>query len=340
MTAHVVYPALDPSRPAGLSSKWIGSELRGRLGFRGVTITDSIVAGALAPYGSLGNRAVLAANAGADGRKIYEYVVALPPEMDGGPARGTAGAGLLMAGTLTFSSAGELIDMSAFSPGGGDYKDLTNWTPSALANIKPAGAAPQFAPQVSLTAADGQRISFALNLGIGGVSNTWSNPPATAADVGVVPGLLPSMGTIARDALSTTALGTSSNLALFRQDGYPVGDLNGLDITADGRLVASYTNGQSLDLYEIPVFRFTSEDGLRREGMNHYAYTPEAGNMEYGTAGTSNYGKIIAYKLETSNVDMTREMVNMIVMQRGFQMNSKSITTSDAMLQRALELKR
>ena len=66
MSSWAVYPALDRSRPAGLSSKVIQGELRGRLGFRGVTITDSIDAGALTPYGSLGNRAVLAANAGAD----------------------------------------------------------------------------------------------------------------------------------------------------------------------------------------------------------------------------------------------------------------------------------
>jgi beta-N-acetylhexosaminidase len=66
MTSWAVYPALDRSRPAGLSPKAIGGELRGRLGFRGVTITDSIDAGALQPYGSLGNRAVLAADAGAD----------------------------------------------------------------------------------------------------------------------------------------------------------------------------------------------------------------------------------------------------------------------------------
>jgi beta-N-acetylhexosaminidase len=66
MSSWAVYPALDRTRPAGLSSKVIEGELRGRLGFRGVTITDSIDAGALTPYGSLGNRAVLAANAGAD----------------------------------------------------------------------------------------------------------------------------------------------------------------------------------------------------------------------------------------------------------------------------------
>ncbi|MDR2727070.1 MAG: flagellar hook-basal body complex protein [Deltaproteobacteria bacterium] len=272
-----------------------------------------------------------ATSLGAGGNTLYEYVVTLPPELDGGPAKGTPGAGLLMAGTLTFSPAGEVIDMSAFSPGGGDYKDLANWTPSSLVNGK---------PQVALTTAKGENISFTLNLGISGVSGSWSNPPATAAEVGAVPGYLPSLGEITREATATTARGASSNLALFQQDGYPVGSLNGLDITADGRLVASYTNGQSLDLYEIPVFRFTSEDGLHHEGRNHYSYTPAAGAMEYGTAGTFNYGKIIAYKLEMSNVDMAREMVNMIMMQRGFQMNSKSITTTDTMLQRALELKR
>ena len=66
MTSWAVYPALDRTRPAGLSSKVIEGELRGRLGFDGVTITDSIDAGALGGYGSLGNRALLAANAGAD----------------------------------------------------------------------------------------------------------------------------------------------------------------------------------------------------------------------------------------------------------------------------------
>ncbi len=66
MTSWAVYPALDPHRPAGLSSTIIQRELRGRLGFRGVTITDGIDAGAVTPYGSLGGRAVLAASAGAD----------------------------------------------------------------------------------------------------------------------------------------------------------------------------------------------------------------------------------------------------------------------------------
>jgi beta-N-acetylhexosaminidase len=66
MTAWATYPALDANRPAGLSSKVIGGELRGRLGFKGVTITDGIDAAAVTPFGSLSRRAVLAASAGAD----------------------------------------------------------------------------------------------------------------------------------------------------------------------------------------------------------------------------------------------------------------------------------
>lgn len=66
MTSWAIYPALDPQRPAGLSPIVIGRELRHRLGFKGVVITDSVSAGALARYGSVGERAVLAARAGAD----------------------------------------------------------------------------------------------------------------------------------------------------------------------------------------------------------------------------------------------------------------------------------
>ena len=109
---------------------------------------------------------------------------------------------------------------------------------------------------------------------------------------------------------------------------------------AAGTVVAHYSNGQTHELYQIPIFRFTSEDGLRREGNNLYSATPESGAIQYGTAGTENYGTVLGNYLETSNVDMAREMVNMIVVQRGFQSNSKSITTVDAMIQKALELKR
>lgn len=92
MTSWAIYPALDPHRPAGLSSPVIQSELRGRLGFRGVIITDGIDAGAVTPYGSLARRAVLAAAAGAD-----LILCAATNPADNTPALGTAARTALVA---------------------------------------------------------------------------------------------------------------------------------------------------------------------------------------------------------------------------------------------------
>jgi flagellar hook protein FlgE len=101
-----------------------------------------------------------------------------------------------------------------------------------------------------------------------------------------------------------------------------------------------FSNGQVVDLYQIPLFRFTSEFGLRREGGNHFSATRESGEAQEGTAKTENFGSVAASTLEMSNVDASREFVNMIITQRGFQSQSKVVTTADTMLQKALELKR
>ena len=271
------------------------------------------------------------APAGANGQRVFEYVVGINPELDSGALGATPGAGLVMAGTLTFSSNGELLSMSAFTPSGGDPKDLNNWVPAPLVNGQPQGT-------VSLPGLGAQALT--INLGIGSGSNTWSNAPASAAAVGTDPTLLPSLAGQTRQSESTTAFGGSSVTSSFIQDGWPLGQLSDMNITRDGLVRCTYTNGQQADIYRIPVFRFTSEDGLRREGMNHFSATKDSGKSEYGRAGEENYGEIIANQIETSNVEMSREMVHMIIMQRGFQMNSKSVTTADTMLQRALELKR
>ena len=253
---------------------------------------------------------------------VVEYILARTPA---DPAVAVPGEGLLMAGTLTFSGSGQLVDMSAFTPAAVS-QDLADWVPSALADGL---------PQFSL---DGQAIR--LDLGIQ-ASGGWSNPPATALDVGTNQGALPGMGQTTTRAGATTAYGVTSNLNGLRQDGYAQGTLMDIDITAKGVVVGIYSNGQSLELYQIPLCRFTSEDGLRHEGNNLYASSPDrTGPMTMGVPGTENYGDILAGHIEGSNVELSREMTLMIMLQRGFQMNSKSITTADTMLQRAIELKR
>jgi beta-N-acetylhexosaminidase len=116
MTSLAVYPALDPRLPAGLSPAVIEDELRGRLGFAGVTITDGIEAGALVRFGSVGNRAVLAASAGSD-----LILCATTNPDDNTPALGTAArnaiASALAHGRLAHGaaeqSAGRVLDLRA-----------------------------------------------------------------------------------------------------------------------------------------------------------------------------------------------------------------------------------
>ncbi len=261
----------------------------------------------------------------------YEFVLAAAPEEMVGPGGIPAtGTGLLMAGTLRFSSAGELTDMSAFTPSGGNPADLASWSPAALTNGLPSFGV-QFAGQPAQT--------LTLDLGVRSASGTWAGA-TTAAGVGADARSLPSLESPVLAANAATAYSGTANLKRYTQDGYAEGSMSNLEVTADGYVRATYSNGQSADLYSIPLFRFTSEDGLRHEGNNLYSATEACGAVEYGLASTSNYGTIQSYQLETSNVDMATEMVNMILMQRGFQMNSKAVTTSDAMLQKALELKR
>jgi flagellar hook protein FlgE len=251
-----------------------------------------------------------------------EYVLARTPA---DPANAAPGEGLLMAGTLTFGSNGQITNMSAFTPTAVS-QNLADWVPATLSNGL---------PQCSL---NGQAIS--LDLGIQ-ASGGWQNPPATALDVGTNPRLLPSMGQATAKADATTAYGNTSNLNGLRQNGYAKGMLMDVNITSNGVVVGIYSNSQNIELYQIPVCRFTSEDGLRHEGNNLYSASPDkTGPMTMGVPGTENYGSIAADHIEGSNVDLSREITLMIMMQRGFQMNSKTITTSDTMLQRAIELKR
>lgn len=274
-----------------------------------------------------------------NGEQVYEYVIATEnPSADARPGyAGTKSAGLLMTGTMTFSSAGELMNMNSFSPNGGDLTNLENWTLSGLQNGLPT---------ITLQQPGLPAQTISINLGMKSTDNAWSNGRSegangiTAASVGNTFSSLPGMTNAEFNSNATTALRTSSSLKNLSQDGYTRGELQNMYIDENGVVQLSYTNGQSHDLYQIPLARFTSEDGLYRAGNNLYQHTREAGNVEFGIAGTENYGDIISQTLETSNVDMEKEMANMIILQRGFQSNSKSLQTVDTMLQRALELKR
>ncbi len=148
-------------------------------------------------------------------------------------------------------------------------------------------------------------------------------------------------GTPVREAYPTTMLGT--NYATSNgtgQNGYTFGNLTGYDVDADGVLYGIYSNGVTLGLYQLTLYDFTCQQGLRREGGNLYSQTMESGEAFFGAPQTNGMGKINSHSLEQSNVDMAREFVQMITTQRGFQANSKVVTTTDTMLETVVTMKR
>lgn len=281
--------------------------------------------------GELQNATIYYDLAGTDsGKTAIEYVVALDPSADGSSLAGTEGAGLLMAGTMTFSSSGELQNLTAFTPpSNGDPSDLSGWTPAALNNGAPSFTA-------TIAGAGSQTISLDMGLGLSG-SSSANAANAAALNAESVYSANPN-ATLKPSA--SNAYGSSTGTVTTSVDGYAPGSLTSISIATDGTLSGNYSNGQSMDLYQIPLYRFTSEEGLESLGGNHYAATTDSGAAEEGIAGTENFGTVSECTLEQSNVDMATEFTNLIINQRGFQMNSKVVSTCDQLLQKALELKR
>ena len=136
-----------------------------------------------------------------------------------------------------------------------------------------------------------------------------------------------------------TSTDNNSSTSDISQDGYASGELHGLRIDGAGTLIGSFTNGRSLGLAQVGVAKFANNQGLAGEGGNLFSRTANSGDPIIGTAQTAGRGKISASSLEMSNVDLSRSLTQLIVVQRGFQANSKTITTSDEMLNTLLQLK-
>jgi flagellar hook protein FlgE len=124
------------------------------------------------------------------------------------------------------------------------------------------------------------------------------------------------------------------------QNGFGVGTLRALTIDQDGLVSGNFTNGSTLELAKIAMAVFRNPNGLIRNGANSLIETSSSGPATIGGANTAGRGEIIANSLELSNVDITQEFTEMIVSERGYQANSRIITTVDQILQEALSLKR
>ena len=136
-----------------------------------------------------------------------------------------------------------------------------------------------------------------------------------------------------------TSFDNPSNTSGISQDGFTGGDLDGIRIDQTGTLIGSFTNGRSFGLAQLAMAKFTNNIGLESDGGNLFVQTANSGDPVIGQAATGGRGFIQSSALEMSNVDLSRSLTQLIVIQRGFQANSKTITTSDQMLNTLLQLK-
>jgi flagellar hook protein FlgE len=148
------------------------------------------------------------------------------------------------------------------------------------------------------------------------------------------------LGSVGGFTKSITQYAESSSSKAVEQDGRTMGYLDNFKIDSTGVITGVYSNGTTRDIAQIAIATFPNQGGLEKAGDNTFRFSNNSGMANIGPSGIAGKGKIVAGTLEMSNVDMADQFVDMIVTQRGFQANSKTIQTADQLLQELLTLKR
>jgi flagellar hook protein FlgE len=140
--------------------------------------------------------------------------------------------------------------------------------------------------------------------------------------------------------VSLTGYASPSATSSKSQNGAAAGMIDSISISADGSIVATFGAGQTVSVGQLALAQFNNPKGLVKMGSNRYGESQAAGIPNVGVAGTGGRGTLIGSALEQSNVDIAQEFTQMILAQRGYQANSKTITVSDELLMDTLNLKR
>lgn len=148
------------------------------------------------------------------------------------------------------------------------------------------------------------------------------------------------LGTIGSMKNTITQSASKSTTKAYSQDGYTLGYLDNFKIDSSGTITGVYSNGTNRVIGQIALATFSNDRGLEKAGDNTYVETNNSGQANIGESGVAGKGSLLAGALEMSNVDLSEQMTDMIVTQRGFQANSKTIQTADTLLETVLGLKR
>jgi flagellar hook protein FlgE len=175
----------------------------------------------------------------------------------------------------------------------------------------------------------------------GPVNLTWDPNTGQPTTTPVADSLtMPDSTTVNLDLSKIIRVGGPRTLNVESSDGYAAGSLQGFQIGKDGSITGSFSNGQKLVLGMVALAAFNNPMGLEKAGDSAFAATTNSGPVQITTPGGGGVGTILGGSLEMSNVDLAQEFTNLIIAQRGFQANSRVITTSDQILQDLVDIKR
>ncbi len=161
---------------------------------------------------------------------------------------------------------------------------------------------------------------------------------AVATALGTVNGATSPMA-FTLDFGGSTQFGSVFGVNSLTQDGYASGQLAGIAIGGDGVILGRYSNGRSNPLGQVVLANFNNANGLAPLGGNQFAETSESGLPQVGAPGSSNLGVLQSAAVEESNIDLTAELVEMIIFQRVYQANAQTIKTQDSILQTLVNIR-
>mgnify|MGYP003393066421 FL=1 len=216
----------------------------------------------------------------------------------------TTAGGQIASGTLTFNGEGSLASISS----------------SLSAPITFPWTSTGTTPANSTTATTNNTVTF--NWGTAG--QIFGTPGATV--IGRADGMRQLAANYIVDSLN--------------QDGHAAGSLQRVEVSDDGIVKAFYNNGVSQSIYSIPLAKFNNPDGLNNISGTAYLNSDDAGIINYFASGQSGVGDILSSSLENSNVELSSQLTDIIIAQRAYQSNTKTVTTADDMLQTVTEMLR
>ncbi|AHE62617.1 flagellar hook protein FlgE [Borrelia parkeri] len=162
---------------------------------------------------------------------------------------------------------------------------------------------------------------------------------ANAGEVGEQQTINLRLGNVGSYTDSITQFADASTTKAIIQDGYGMGYMENYEIDQNGIIMGVYSNGIRRDIGKIALASFVNPGGLAKVGDTNFTETSNSGQVRIGETGLAGLGSIRAGVLEMANVDLAEQFTDMIVTQRGFQANAKTITTSDQLLQELVRLK-